>query len=66
MNLGTERTWEIADIDGSNRRRVTLAEFMASHEARKAAAKPIMDAVRRGDLAGVATAQAAMRKRLAK
>lgn len=57
----TERTWEIADIDGSNRRCVTLAQFRAELDARKAAAAPIMDAWKRGDQAGVAAAQAAMR-----
>jgi len=56
-----ERTYEISDIDGSNKRTVTLAQFKAAHEARKAAAAPIMEAIRRGDLAGAAKAQAAMR-----
>lgn len=55
-----KRTWKIADIDGSNRREVTLAQFRAELDARKAAAAPIMDAWRSGDLNGVAKAQAAM------
>jgi len=61
--MTTERTWKITDADGSNRRRVTLAEFRADMDARKAAAKPIMDAWMRGDKAGVLAAQAAMRSR---
>ncbi len=36
--MQTERTWEISDIDGRNRRTVTLAEYRAEVEAAKAAA----------------------------
>lgn len=57
-----ERTYEISDIDGSNKRRVTLAQFLAEHEARKAMCRPIMAAWKRGDMAGVEKAQAAYRK----
>ena len=60
--MATERTWEISDIDGKNKRTVTLAQFRAEIDARKAMAEPIMDAVRRGDLAGATAAQEAMRK----
>ncbi len=34
----TERTWEISDIEGSNKRTVTLAQFRAELEAKKRAA----------------------------
>lgn len=57
----TERTWKIADIDGRNERQITLAEFNAMHEKHKALAAVIMAAVKRGGLAGVGKAQAAMR-----
>lgn len=59
----TERTWEITDANG--KRSVTLAQFRAEVDARKAAAAPIMDAWRRGDINGCAKAQAAMRKQFA-
>lgn len=59
--MTTEQTWEIED--GYGKRRVTLAQFKAEMAARRAAAKPIMDAFRRGDLEGCAKAQADMRKR---
>jgi hypothetical protein len=52
-------------IDGKNPRRVTLAEFRAEIEARKAAAAPIMDALRRNDITGCAAAQATFRKQFA-
>lgn len=60
--MTTERTWTITDINGKNPRTVTLAQYMAAHNARKAAANPIMDAFRRGDLAACGVAQEAMRK----
>jgi hypothetical protein len=47
-------------------RTVTLAQFRAEIDARKAAAAPIMDAWRRGDLKACEVAQAAMRKRFPK
>lgn len=31
----TERTWEITDSDGSNKRRVTLAQYRAEIETAK-------------------------------
>lgn len=55
-----ERTWEISDAAG-RKRRVTLAEFRAELDARKAMAAPIMDAMRRGDIKACGDAQAAMR-----
>jgi hypothetical protein len=61
--MATERTWEISDIDGRNKRTVTLAQFRAELEARKPHAAAIMDAVLAGDLTGCAKAQAAMRAR---
>lgn len=60
--MAAERTWEISDIDGKNKRRVTLAQYRAEIEARKVMAAPIMAAVRRGDLKAASEAQAAMRK----
>lgn len=55
------KTYEITDERGT--RRVTLAEFRAELDARKAAARPIMDAFRRGDLEACGKAQASMRER---
>ena len=60
--MATERTWEISDIDGKNKRTVTLAQFRAEIDVRKALALPIMAAVRRGDLKAATAAQEAMRK----
>ncbi len=60
--MTTERTWEISDLDGSNKRTVTLAQYRAELDARKPHTAAIMNAVRRGDIAGVEAAQAAMRK----
>jgi hypothetical protein len=37
----TERTWEITDIDGTNKRTVTLAEYRAEIDAAKAKAEKI-------------------------
>lgn len=34
----TERTWQISDIDGSNKRTVTLAQFKAENRAKADAA----------------------------
>ena len=58
--MSSEPTYEIEDASG--KRRVTLAEFRAELDARKAMALPIADAVRRGDHDGCAAAQAAMRE----
>jgi hypothetical protein len=63
--MATERTWEISDLDGKHKRRVTLAQYRAELDARKAMAAPIMTAVRRGDLNAAVVAQAAMRNRFA-
>ncbi len=35
------KTWEISDIDGSNKRRVTLAQYRAEVDAAKAKAEAI-------------------------
>ena len=43
----TERTWEISDINGSNKRTTTLAALRADLDERAAYGKAIMDAVRR-------------------
>ena len=61
--MTAERTWEISDIDGRNKRTVTLAQFRAEIDERKAMAAPIIEAVRRGDLEAATAAQAAMRER---
>lgn len=61
--MTTERTWEISDIDGKNKRTVTLAQYLAEVAERVRAAKPIMDAVRKGDLNACGKAQAEMRAR---
>lgn len=58
----TERTWEIGDIDGSNKRTVTPAQYRAELDARKAMTKPIVEAIRAGDIEACAAAQAAFRK----
>jgi hypothetical protein len=57
------RSWEISDLDGTNKRRVTLAEYRAEIEAAKAKAAKVMNAVRRGDLKGTEAAQRAMKTR---
>ena len=36
--MSEERTWEISDIDGSNKRTVTLAQYRAELDAAKAKA----------------------------
>jgi hypothetical protein len=57
-----ERTWEISDIDGANKRTVTLAQFRAELDARKSYTAAIMAAVRSGDIKATEAAQAAMRR----
>jgi hypothetical protein len=37
----TERIWTISDLDGSNVRQVTLAEFKAEHRRKTAEAREI-------------------------
>jgi hypothetical protein len=37
--MNTERTWEISDIDGRNKRTVTLAQYRAEVDAAKAKAR---------------------------
>ena len=61
----TTRTWNISDIDGGNRRRVTLAQFRAEIDTRKEMARRVMDAWKRGDIKACEAAQAAMRKMFA-
>jgi hypothetical protein len=39
----TERTWEISDIDGRNKRTVTLAQYRAELDAAKVKAQAIFD-----------------------
>lgn len=56
-----ERTWEISDLDGGNKRTVTLAQFRAELDVRRSYTQAIFDAVRRGDMAGAASAQRTMR-----
>lgn len=59
----SKRTWEISDIDGSNKRTVTLEQFRAELDERAVYAKRAMDAVRAGDMNACAKAQADMRER---
>ena len=61
-----ERTWEITDIDGSNRRTVTVAMLRAEIDERKPYTAAIAAAVRAGDLVACEKAQAAMRARFPK
>lgn len=42
--MGTERTWEISDIDGSNKRTVTLAQYRAEIDAAKVKATAVAKA----------------------
>ena len=54
----------IDDLDGfdnGGRRQVTAAELRAEIDAAIAKCQPVVDAVRRGDLAGVEAAQKALR-----
>lgn len=51
------RNWEISNIDGSNKRAVTLAQYRAEIEAAKQRVRPVVDALRRGDHDGMAKAQ---------
>ena len=60
-----EQTYEIRDAAGKNQRMVTLAQFRAELDERKAMAAKVMDAVRKGDLKACSEAQVAMRKRFA-
>jgi len=62
MNAAAE-TYEVV-IDG-RKRTVTLAEFKAEMARRAAMAKPIMEALKRGDIEGCARAQAVMSERFA-
>lgn len=41
--MTTEQTWEISDLDGGNRRRVTLAQFRAEVDAAKKRAMAIYE-----------------------
>lgn len=44
--MTTERTWEITDLDGSNRRTVTLAQYRAELDAAKIKAMAIFNAAK--------------------
>lgn len=48
-----ERTWQIADLDGSNRRTVTLAQYRAEVAAASERAKAIF----RADVASLSVEQ---------
>ena len=58
-----ERVWIIRDGDGSNPRRVTLAQYRAELDERAVYARRVMTAFRANDLEGCARAQQDMRKR---
>lgn len=62
----TERTWQISDLDGSNKRTVTLAQYRAEVDAAKQAVAPVAAAWRRGDLKAVEAAQKRARQLLKK
>jgi hypothetical protein len=64
--MATDHIFEIADIDGSNRRMTTISAFRADLDARKSYTAAIMTAIRRGDIAGAERAQAEMRARFPK
>lgn len=55
-----ERTWEISDIDGKNKRTVTLAQYRSELDAAKARVAPVVAAFWNGDLKAMADAQAAI------
>ncbi len=57
------RTFPISNLDGSNKRRITKAQYRAELNERAVYAKAVMDAAKRGDMTAVAAAQAEMRKR---
>ena len=42
--MAAERTWEISDIDGTNKRTVTLAQYRAELDAAKVRAMAIYNA----------------------
>lgn len=50
------KRYEISDLDGSNKRTVTLAEYRAEVEAAKAKVAGAVAAVRRSDLNGYVAA----------
>lgn len=59
-------TFETTDLDGTNRRTITTAQYRAELDERAIYARAIMDAMIRKDLAGCAAAQKAMRERFGK
>jgi hypothetical protein len=63
--MTTEQTWEISDIDGRNKRTVTIAQYRAELDARKPFTAAIMAAIQRGDIKAASAAQEAMRARFA-
>lgn len=67
MTTRKTRTWKITEVkpSGNVQRTLTLAEYRAIIDERKAAAAPIMAAMRAGDLVAVEKAQAAFRARFA-
>lgn len=54
------RTWAISDIDGRDKRTVTLVEYLAEVAVAKARVEPVADALYRGDHDGCAAAQNAL------
>ena len=67
MQTSQTQTFTITEVkpSGNVQRTVTLAEYRAIIDERKAAAAPIMAAMRAGDLVAVAKAQASFRARFA-
>ena len=62
----TNRTFETSDLDGSNRRTITTAQYRAELDERAIYARAIMDAMVRKDLTACAAAQKVMRERFGK
>ena len=56
-----ERTWEISDIDGRNKRTVTLAQYRAELDAALKRVRPVVAAFARCDWRAMERAQAAFR-----
>lgn len=57
-----ERTWEISDINGKNKRTVTLAQYKAELAAMRKEMSPVVAAFQSGDIKAMAAAQALLRQ----
>ena len=52
-----KRTYRISNVDGTNPREITLAQFMDLHRKAIAKVSPVVKAFRDGDLKACASAQ---------